>query len=82
VVSASDPYGCILSFLDRNRWFFFLNCTHEAECTPFQSHYLLETLVVLGIEPGTSRSVARNSDQTTEVVTSTKDENDYVKNSF
>jgi hypothetical protein len=38
-----------------------LNCTHEAEWTPFQTYYL-ENLVVPGIEPGASRSIARNSD--------------------
>jgi hypothetical protein len=39
-----------------------LNCTIEAEWTPFQTHYFSEKLVMLGIEPGTSGSVARNSD--------------------
>jgi hypothetical protein len=29
-----------------------LNCTHEAEWTPFQTHYFSENRVVLGIEPG------------------------------
>jgi hypothetical protein len=29
-----------------------LNCTHEAERTPFQTHYLSENLVAPGIEPG------------------------------
>jgi hypothetical protein len=34
---------------------------------PFQTHYFSENLVAPGIEPGTSGSVARNSDhQTTE----------------
>jgi hypothetical protein len=28
-----------------------LNCTHEAEWTPFQTHYFSENLVVPGIEP-------------------------------
>jgi hypothetical protein len=27
-------------------------CTHEAEWTPFQTHYSLENLVAPGIEPG------------------------------
>jgi hypothetical protein len=36
-------------------------CTHEAEWTPFQTHYFSENLVAPGIEPGTSGSVARNS---------------------
>jgi hypothetical protein len=39
-----------------------LSYTHEAECTPFQTHYFSENLVVPGIDPGTSGSVARNSD--------------------
>jgi hypothetical protein len=39
-----------------------LNYPHEAEWTPFQTQHFLENLVVLGIEPGTSGSVARNSD--------------------
>jgi hypothetical protein len=29
-----------------------LNCTHEAEWTPFQTHYFSENLVAPGIEPG------------------------------
>jgi hypothetical protein len=55
VVSVTDPYGRILGFLDQSRYFFFqvaLNCTHEAEWTPFQTHYFSEILVSLGIEPG------------------------------
>jgi hypothetical protein len=28
-----------------------LNCTHEAEWTPFQTHYFSENLAVPGIEP-------------------------------
>jgi hypothetical protein len=41
----------------------FLNFTHEAEWTPFQTHYFSENLVQPGIEPGTlDLSVARNSD--------------------
>jgi hypothetical protein len=30
---------------------------------PFQTHYFSENLIVLGIEPGTSGSVARNSNK-------------------
>jgi hypothetical protein len=56
----TDPYGRILGFLDRSRYFsikYLLSCTHEAEWTPFQTHYLfsfffLENLVVPGIELG------------------------------
>jgi hypothetical protein len=53
VVSVTDPYGSILGFLDRSRYFSIkqlLSCTHEAEWTPFQIHYFC--LVVPGIEPG------------------------------
>jgi hypothetical protein len=39
-----------------------LNYPHEAEWTPFQTHYFSENLVAPGIEPGTSGSVARNLD--------------------
>jgi hypothetical protein len=34
----------------------------KAEWTPFQTHYFSENLVVPGIEPRTSGSVAMNSD--------------------
>jgi hypothetical protein len=54
VVSVTDPYGRILGFLDRSRYFsskWLFNCTHEAEWTPFQNHYFSENLAVLGIEP-------------------------------
>jgi hypothetical protein len=39
VVSVTDPFGRILGFLDRSRYFSIkklLSCTHEAEWTPFQ----------------------------------------------
>jgi hypothetical protein len=42
VVSMTDPYGRILGFLDRSRYFSIKclhSCTHEAEWTPFQTHY-------------------------------------------
>jgi hypothetical protein len=51
VVSTTDPYRRILGFLDRSRYFFF-HCTHEAEWTPFQTHYFSENLEAPGIEPG------------------------------
>jgi hypothetical protein len=54
VVSVTDPYGRILGFLDRTRYFsikWLLSCTHETEWTPFQTHYFF-FLVVPGIEPG------------------------------
>jgi hypothetical protein len=43
VVNVTDPYGRILGSLDRSRYFsikYLLSCTHEAEWTPFQTHYL------------------------------------------
>jgi hypothetical protein len=49
VVSATDPHCRILDFLDRSRYYFFqvaLNFTHEAEWSPFQTHYFSENLVV------------------------------------
>jgi hypothetical protein len=53
VVSVTDPYGRILGFLDSNRYFSIQYLlTHEAQWTPFQTHYFLENLVVPGIEPG------------------------------
>jgi hypothetical protein len=58
------PTAVNLSFLDRSRYFSFnylLSYKHEAEWTPFQNHYFTETLVELGIEPGTAETVARNS---------------------
>jgi hypothetical protein len=55
MVSTTGPYGRILGFLDRGRYFSFkqlLSCTHEIEWTPFQTHYFSENLVAPGIEPG------------------------------
>jgi hypothetical protein len=54
VVSVMDPYCRILGFIGRSRYFSIkyelLSCIHEAEWTPFQTHYFF--LVVPGIEPG------------------------------
>jgi hypothetical protein len=53
VVSVTDPYGRILGFLDRSRYFSIkqlLSCTHEAEWTPSQTHCFSENLVAPGIE--------------------------------
>jgi hypothetical protein len=44
MVSVTDPYGRIIGFLDRSRYFSIkqlLSCTHKAELTPFQTHYFL-----------------------------------------
>jgi hypothetical protein len=54
VVIVTDPYGRILDFLDRSRYFSIkqlLSCSHEAEWTPFHTHFFF-FLVVPGIEPG------------------------------
>jgi hypothetical protein len=40
---------------------YLLRYPHEAEWTSFQTHCFSESLVVPGMEPGTSESVARNS---------------------
>jgi hypothetical protein len=58
------PTAVNFGFLDQSRHFPFkqiLNYPHEAEWTPFQTHYFSENLVAPGIEPGISGSVARNS---------------------
>jgi hypothetical protein len=55
MVSTTDPYGRILGFLNRSRYYsskHLVNCTHEAEYTPFQTHNVSENLVVPGIKPG------------------------------
>jgi hypothetical protein len=55
VVSVTDPYGHILGYLNWSRYFsikYLFSCTHEAEWTPFQTHYFSENLVAPGIEPG------------------------------
>jgi hypothetical protein len=64
VFSVTDPYGSIVGFLDRRRYFFkqLFNRTLNAEWTPFQTHYFSENLIAPEIEPRTSGSVARNSD--------------------
>jgi hypothetical protein len=62
--------GRILGFLDRSRYFSIkqlLNCTHEAEWAPFQTHYLF--FGSAGNRTQASGSAAKNSDhQTTEAV--------------
>jgi hypothetical protein len=65
------PRPLIFGFLDRSRYFFIQVAPqpHEAEWTPFRTPYFSENLVGPGMEPGTSGSVARNSDhETTEAV--------------
>jgi hypothetical protein len=63
VVSVTDPYGRILGFLGRSRYFSIkqlLSCTHEAEWTPFQPHYFFSGSA--GNRTRASGSVAKNSD--------------------
>jgi hypothetical protein len=63
VVSATDPQGGILGFLDTEPLLFHSSSyPREAKWTPFQYHYFSENLVGPGIEPGSSGSVARNCD--------------------
>jgi hypothetical protein len=64
----TDPYGRIPCFLDRSRYFsikYLLSCTHEAEWTPFQTHYFFFS----GSDGNRTRafgSVAKNSDHLSE----------------
>jgi hypothetical protein len=56
MVSVTDPYGLILRFLDRGRYFFLSSSssivlTRLSE-TLFQTHYFSENLVAPGIEAG------------------------------
>jgi hypothetical protein len=63
VVSVTDLYGRILGFIDRSRYFSIkqlLSCTHEAEWTPFQTHYSFFSDSA-GNRTRASGSVAKNS---------------------
>jgi hypothetical protein len=54
MVSVTDPFGRILGFLDRSRYFFFQvppQFYSEAEWNPFQTQYFPENLVAPGLEP-------------------------------
>jgi hypothetical protein len=73
VVSAADPPWSLISvFLTGVTTFFSSSSSFiltRAKWTPFQTHCYSENLAVPGIEPGTSGSAARKSDeQTTEAV--------------
>jgi hypothetical protein len=55
VVSAAGSYGRNLDFLDRSRYSFFQVTPHLyswARMDPFETHYVSENLVALGIVPG------------------------------
>jgi hypothetical protein len=60
VWSAQDPYDRTGAATFSSKQ--LLSCSHEAEWTLIKIHYFSENPVVLGIEPGTSGSVGRNSD--------------------
>jgi hypothetical protein len=75
VVRVTDPYGHILGLLDRTATFSFkylLNCTHEAEWTPFQTHYFFFPGST-GNRTRASGSVAKNSDHETKEPVSAAD---------
>jgi hypothetical protein len=60
------PTAVNLGFLDPRRYFFFQVARHlssRGSLDPIQTLYFSEDLVASGIEPGTSGSVARNSDR-------------------
>jgi hypothetical protein len=55
VVSAADPHGRNLGFLDRSRYSILQvapHCTHEAEWTQFWTHHFSENVVMPVIELG------------------------------
>jgi hypothetical protein len=64
VVGTTTPTAVNLNFLYLEPLLFHsrFSYDHEAEWTPFQTHYFSENLVAPGIETGTSGSVARISD--------------------
>jgi hypothetical protein len=73
VVSVTDPYGRILGFLDRSRYFFFQAAPQlysRGHVDPVPDLLLLRKSGNTGNRTRTSGSVVRNSDhQTTEVIT-------------
>jgi hypothetical protein len=65
VVSATDPYGRILGFLDRSRYFFFQAAPQlysRGWVDPVPDPLLLRKSGIVGNRTRTSGSVARNSD--------------------
>jgi hypothetical protein len=70
VVSATDPHGRILGFLDRSCYYFFQVAPplySRGWVDPVPDPLLLRKSCSAGIEPGISGSVARNSDHYTTV---------------
>jgi hypothetical protein len=69
MVSVTDPYGCILGFLDQSRYFFFQVGPQLYWVDPIPNPLLLRKSGSAGNQPWTSKSAARNSNHyTTEVV--------------
>jgi hypothetical protein len=69
VVCVTDPYGSILGFLDRSRYFFFQVAPQlysRVWVDPVPDPLLLRKSDSAGNRTRTSASVARNSDHTTE----------------
>jgi hypothetical protein len=62
VVDAAGPHGRYSRVSRPQPLFTCFIYHHEAEWTPFQTHYSSENLIAPGIELGTSGSVIRNSD--------------------
>jgi hypothetical protein len=85
VVSVTNPYGRILGFLDRSRYYCFKvgsSVVITRPCRP-RSRPTTFFFVVPGIEPWTSGSVARNFDhQITEAVSLTNIKFIYTLNFY
>jgi hypothetical protein len=65
VSSVTDPYDVLSAFWTGAATFSFkllLSCTHEAECTSFQTHCFSENLCRARNRTQASGSVTRNSD--------------------
>jgi hypothetical protein len=74
VTSVTDPYGCILGFLDRSRYFFFQVAPqlYSRGCADPVPDLLLRKSGNAGNRKRTSGSAARNYDHyTTEAVSVT-----------
>jgi hypothetical protein len=66
MVSATDPYGYILGFLDWSRYYLFKSSSSIVlmilSWSPFQTHNFSKNLVAPGKKPGTFEFGARHSD--------------------
>jgi hypothetical protein len=55
VASVTDPYGRILGYIDRRRYFSYQAAPQfysRSEWTPFETHYFSENLLAPETEPG------------------------------